>query len=87
MLSLWWQGIHDETEKAASIGGEDDNDIVRVKDAKGGVILTMSFHSEAWRKDRDNKELVFVPREHRPQEDWVTGDTHEESSTQEEAAG
>jgi hypothetical protein len=61
------------------VDGEYDNDIVRVKDAKGGVILTMSLHSAEWSKDRDNKALVYRPEWMRPQEDttdWVTGDTH-----------
>ncbi len=56
------------------VDGEHDNDIVRVKDANGGVILTMSFHSAAWRKDRDNKALVYSFD--RGQDDWVTDNTH-----------
>jgi hypothetical protein len=62
-----------------TVADQYDNDIMRVKDEKGGVILTMSFHSAAWGKDRDNKALVYVPRGTRDQEDttdWVTGDTH-----------
>jgi hypothetical protein len=55
-----------------------DNDVLRVKDSRGGVLLRMSFHSAAWSKERDNKALVYAPRGTRDQEDtrhWLAADT------------